>query len=62
MDTLSSGLDYGKQWLCDVRAAVISLARNSLFSALIPGINFALTDSQRQKNCTAAEKTCSDLF
>lgn len=52
MNKLSSGIDYGKQWLYDVRAAVISTARNSLFSALIPGITFVLTDSQRKKNCT----------
>lgn len=45
VNKLSSGIDYGKQWLCDVRAAVISSARNSLFSASIPGITFVLTDS-----------------
>lgn len=57
MNKLSSGIDYGKQRLYDVRAAVITSARNSLFSALIPGITFVLTDSQRKKNRTASQKT-----
>lgn len=48
MNKLSSGIDYGKQRLYDVRAALISLARNSLFSALIPGIPLVLNDSQRK--------------
>lgn len=53
VNKLSSGIDYGKQWLCDVKAAVISSARNSLFRVLISGITFVLTDSQRKKNGTA---------
>lgn len=53
MNKLSSGIDYGKQQLYDVRTVVISSARNSLFSALILGITFVLTDSQRKKNCMA---------
>ena len=62
VNKLSSGIDYGKQQLYDVRTAVISSARNSLFSALILGITFVLTDSQKEKNCMAKWKTFSDLF
>jgi hypothetical protein len=52
VNKLSSNIDYGKQLLYDVRAALISPARNSLLHALIPRITFVLTDSQRKKNCT----------
>lgn len=50
VNKLSSSIDYGKQWLYDVRAAVISSARNSRSSVLISGITFVLTDSQKKKN------------
>lgn len=46
---LRSDIDYGKQQLYDVRAAVITPARNALSSALMPGIIFALPDRQRRK-------------
>ena len=62
VNKLSSGIDYGKQQLYDVRTAVISSARNSLFNVLISGITFVLADSQRKKNCTASWETFSDLF
>lgn len=53
VNKLSSGIDYGKRWLYDVKTAVISSAMNSLFSVLISGITFVLNDSQRKKNFTA---------
>lgn len=38
VNKLSSGIDYGKQWLHDVRFTVISSARNTLFIAWIHGL------------------------
>lgn len=60
MNKLRSDIDYGKQQLYDVRAAMITPARNALCSALIPGIIFVLPDSQRQKlHCLMENFLCS---